>query len=83
VKVRPTRFAQAGKNILRDRIVAEAEVSAKGRRIVKECLAALERPANQDSVSRRLVFSRYADELDLFPHELEDLLKRTARSPST
>ena len=32
-------------------------------------------PVNSDEESRRLVLSRYADEVDITPFELEDLLK--------
>jgi hypothetical protein len=39
---------------------------------------ALNLPVNSDPVSRKLVMTRFAMELDLFPHELEELLVRTA-----
>ena len=50
--------------------------SSNGQRVLRECKAALDLPVNSDEESRRLVFARFADELDIFPSELEDLLKR-------
>jgi hypothetical protein len=45
---------------------------------VRECQEALDLPVNGDADSRKLVLARFAMELDLFPHELEELLVRTA-----
>ena len=78
MKVHPFRAAQAGRQVLRDRILAETEKSPAGIRVVRECQIALELPANSDSVSRKLVLQRYATELDIFPHELEELLQRAS-----
>jgi len=38
----------------------------------------LDRPANADDYSRQLVLQRFATELDIYEHELEDLLMRLA-----
>jgi hypothetical protein len=76
MKVHPFRGAQAGKDILRDRIVADAEKSPAGKRVVRECQIALDNPANSDATSRKFVLQRFATELDLFTYELEELLRR-------
>jgi hypothetical protein len=78
MKVHPFRFAQAGRHVLRERIVSETAKSPAGQRVVRECQEALNLPVNSDPVSRKLVMTRFAMELDLFPHELEELLVRTA-----
>jgi hypothetical protein len=80
MQIRPTRFHLAGKGELRDRITAEIFKSESGRRVLSECLEALERPANSDEVSRRLVMGRYADELSITWYELQELLVRYSRS---
>jgi hypothetical protein len=76
MKLHPIRFKQAGKRELRGRMMTEILASDKGKRILRECQEALDRPANTDETSRKLVLARFADELDIFPFELEDLLKR-------
>ena len=81
MKTHPFRGAQVGRNILRDRIVSAAEKSPNGQRVVAKCQATLDRPPNQDWLSRRIVIARYADELDLFPHEMESLLSRAIPKP--
>ena len=78
MKLRPFRFAQAGRHVLRERIVADAAKSPAGQRVVRECQAALDLPVNSDPLSRQLVLKRFATELELFPHELEELLLRAA-----
>jgi hypothetical protein len=80
MKTRPARNHLAGKRELRDRITAGIFKSESGRRVLKECLEALERPANSDEYSRRLVIARYASELSILEYELEELLVRYSRS---
>jgi hypothetical protein len=76
VKLHATRFKQAGKSELRGRMMTEILASENGRRALRECQETLDRPANIDETSRKLVLSRFANELDIFTWELEDLLKR-------
>jgi hypothetical protein len=76
LKLHPFRFKQAGKHVLRERMVAEVAKSPAGRRVVRECQDALNLPVNSDADSRKLVLARFSNELDLFPHELEELLTR-------
>lgn len=76
MKMNPTRFKGAGRNILRSRMLAEVFASGKGQRVIRECLEALNRPANSDEYSRSLVLNRFADEVNLYPHELLELLGR-------
>ena len=76
MKIRPFRHKLAGKHILREQMVAKIAKSPAGMRVVRECQTALALPVNSDVISRRLVVGRYADELDLFPHEMEELLER-------
>jgi hypothetical protein len=52
------------------------EILATRRRTLQECHETLDRPANADEDSRKLILQRYASELDIFTHELEDLLAR-------
>lgn len=75
MKVHPTRNKSAGKTLLRGRIMTAVFSSANGKRVIRECQEALNMPVNSDEESRRLVLSRYADEVDITPFELEDLLK--------
>jgi hypothetical protein len=74
MKTHPCRFAQAGKDILRGRMVTEIAKSPAGQRVLRECQASLDLPVNSDELSRKLVLQRFAAELDLFPYELEELL---------
>ena len=76
MRLHPFRAAQVGKHILRERMAAEIAKSPAGQRVLRECQEALDRPANADETSRKLVLSRYADELSLFVYELEELLAR-------
>jgi hypothetical protein len=78
VKLRPTRFKQYTKSELRGRMMTEILASENGQRILRECKETLDRPANSDEQSRKLVLTRFACELDIFTYELEDLLKRVA-----
>lgn len=82
MKVHPCRFAQAGKHVLRERICAAIYKSSYGQRVLRECRETLDRPANADEHSRRLVIQRYAMELDILPDEIEDLLKRNRHTHS-
>jgi hypothetical protein len=59
-------------------MMTEIFTSANGQRVLRECQEALDKPANADEHSRRLVIQRYAAELDIFEYELADLLKRLA-----
>jgi hypothetical protein len=59
-------------------MMTEIFTSANGQRVLRECQEALDKPANADEYSRRLVIQRYATELDIFEYELADLLKRLA-----
>jgi hypothetical protein len=56
--------------------MTEILTSANGQRVLRECQETLDRPANSDEQSRKLVLRRFASELDIFTYELEDLLKR-------
>lgn len=76
MKAHPFRGAQVGKHILRERITAKIAASPAGVRVIRQCQAALDRPVNSDPTSQKLVLQRYAIELDLFPAELEELLRR-------
>jgi hypothetical protein len=76
MKAHPFRGAQVGKHILRERITAKIAASPAGVRVIRECQAALDLPVNSDTTSRELVLQRYATELDLYPAELEELLRR-------
>jgi hypothetical protein len=76
MKTHPFRGAQAGKGILRDRILANTEKSLKGKRVVCECQEALAKPVNSDLESRKIVLNRFATELEIFPEEMEELLRR-------
>jgi hypothetical protein len=78
MKLHPFRAAHVGRSILRDRMIAEIAKSPAGQRVIRECQAALDLPVNSDEISRKLVLNRFADELDLYPHELEELLARKA-----
>jgi hypothetical protein len=78
MKPHPTRFHLAGRSELRGRMMTEIFTSANGQRVLRECQETLDKPANADEYSRRLVIQRYATELDIFEHELADLLKRLA-----
>lgn len=55
-------------------MVAEVQKSANGQRVIRECQEALNLPVNSDPLSRKLVLARFANEVDLFPDELEMLL---------
>ena len=59
-------------------MMTEIFTSANGQRVLRECQETLDKPANGDEYSRRLVMQRYATELDIFEYELGDLLKRLA-----
>jgi hypothetical protein len=76
MKLRPFRAKHVGKQILRDRMIAEVAKSPGGQRVIRECQAALNLPVNSDELSRRLVLDRFATEVDLYPYELEGLLAR-------
>jgi hypothetical protein len=76
MKVNPYRFAQAGKDALRGRMMTAILASENGKRALRECQETLDRPANSDEESRKLVLTRFAIELDIFTYELEDLLRR-------
>ena len=78
MKLHPTRFHLAGRSELRGRMMTEIFTSERGQRVLRECQETLDRPANADEYSRRLVMQRFGTELDIFEHELEDLLKRLA-----
>lgn len=78
MKLHPFRFKHAGRRVLRDRIIAETAKSSSGQRVIRECLEALDLPVNSDPDSRKFVLARFAMEVDLFPHELDELLVRTA-----
>lgn len=78
MKLHPTRFHLAGRGELRGRMMTEIFTSERGQRVLRECQETLDRPANADEYSRRLVLQRFATELDIYEHELEDLLKRLA-----
>jgi hypothetical protein len=78
MKLHPTRFKQYTKGELRGRMMTEIIASPRGKRVLCECQEALDRPANGDEGSRKLVLTRYASELDIFTWELEDLLNRIA-----
>jgi hypothetical protein len=78
MKLHPTRNKLAGRSELRGRMMTEIFTSANGQRVLRECQETLDRPANTDEYSRRLVMQRFATELDIFEYELEDLLKRLA-----
>jgi hypothetical protein len=77
MKLHPFRAAHVGRSILRDRMISEIVKSPTGQRVIRECQEALDLPVNSDEISRKLVLNRFADELDLYPHELEELLVRT------
>lgn len=79
MNIHPCRFAQAGKASLRGRICAAVFKSPYGQRVLRECQETLNKSANVDEYSQRLVIRRYAMELDLLPDELKDLLKRNRR----
>lgn len=79
MKLHPTRLKQYTRYELRGRKIAEIWSSENGRRVLRQCQEALGRPANADGPSRHLVLQRFAAELDIFDHELEDLLKRVAQ----
>lgn len=76
MKIRPFRHAGAGRHILRERILTQVSKSPAGIRVVKECQAALAVPVNVDDISRKLIFGRYAAELDIYPNEMEELVAR-------
>jgi hypothetical protein len=76
MKMNPTRFKGAGRNILRSRMMAEVFASTNGQRVIRECQETLSRPANSDEDSRALVLRRYAEEVNLYPHEMLELLGR-------
>jgi hypothetical protein len=76
VKLHPTRFKQASKSELRGRMMTEILASENGKRVLRECQETLDRPANIDETSCKLVLARFVNELDIFPLELEDLQKR-------
>jgi hypothetical protein len=78
MKLHPTRFHLAGRNQLRGRMMTEVFASERGQRVLRQCQETLDRPANADDYSRGLVLQRFATELDIYEHELEDLLKRLA-----
>lgn len=78
MKLRPTRFHLAGRSELRGRMMTEIFTSENGQRVLRECQETLDKPVNSDEYSRRLVIQRYATELDIFEHELGDLLTRLA-----
>jgi hypothetical protein len=78
MKVHPTRNKLAGRSELRGRMMTDIFNSANGQRVLRECQETLDKPANADEHSRRLVMQRFATELDLFEYELVDLLKRLA-----
>jgi hypothetical protein len=59
-------------------MISEIVKSPTGQRVIRECQEALDLPVNSDEISRKLVLNRFADELDLYPHELEELLVRVA-----
>jgi hypothetical protein len=56
-------------------MMTEIFSSKNGQRVLRECKAALDSPVNSDEDSRELVLKRFALELDMYPHELEDLLE--------
>ena len=76
MKMHPTRNKFAGRSVLRSRMMAEVYASPTGKRVLRECQEALDRPVNSDEDSRMMVIERFADEVNLFPHEFADLLKR-------
>jgi hypothetical protein len=80
MKLHPTRFKQYTKDVLRGRMMTEVLASENGKRVLRECQEVLDRPANSDEQSRRLVLARFANELGIYASELEDLLKRIADS---
>lgn len=59
-------------------MMTEIFTSENGQRVLRECQETLDKPVNSDEYSRRLVIQRYATELDIFEHELGDLLTRLA-----
>ncbi len=83
MKLHPFRASRPGKGILRDRITAEIAKSLAGQRVLRECQPALDLPASCDEISPKLVLNRFGDELDLYPHELEELVVRTSGKKST
>ena len=74
MKLHPMRNAHVGRRVLRGRIMSEIFSSANGKRVLRECRAALDLAVNSDEVSRQYVLARYAMEVDITPAELEDLL---------
>ena len=56
--------------------MTEILASLNGQRVLRQCQEALDLPVNSDEISRKLVLARFANELDILPWELEDLLKR-------
>jgi hypothetical protein len=56
--------------------MSEVFASNNGQRVIRECQETLNHPANCDEESRSLVLNRYADEVNLYPHELLELLER-------
>ena len=59
-------------------MMTEIFTSANGQRVLRQCQETLDKPANVDEDSRRLVLQRFATELSIYEHELEDLLVRLA-----
>lgn len=76
MKANPTRNPQASRSEARGRMLRKIETSLAGKRVLRECQAALDRPVNSDPDSRKLVFARFAMELDIYTYELQDLLQR-------
>jgi hypothetical protein len=64
-------------------MMSEIFSSRNGQRVLSECKAALALPVNSDEESRELVLKRFAMELDIYPHELEDLLEWKATETLT
>ncbi len=56
-------------------MISEIFASSNGQRVLRECQTALDLPVNSDETSRQYVLTRYATELDIYPHELEELLQ--------
>ena len=78
MKLHPTRNKHVGRDVLRGRMMTEIYASENGKRVLRECQETLDRPANCDEDSQNLVLDRFACELNIYPHELQDLLKRFA-----
>jgi hypothetical protein len=57
-------------------MMSEVFASATGQRVIRECQECLSRPANSDEESRNLVLKRFAEEVNLYPNELLELLTR-------